>query len=276
MPGMATRDAVSADGTRIVYRVSGPEGARPLVLVHGWSANLTCWGEAAEQLARRFRVIALDLRGHGYSDAPAQGYDDPANWAADLAAVLAAEKVTEGAVLLGWSYGGIVISDYLTAYGTGAVGGVVYVGSMANIGRVPGAEVGEALKQAMAGVFEESPGKAMRGFMAFGNANTGDRRDKGVDAQRMFGMSLATPPAVRKALFYRTADNTETLRGLDVPVLVLHGTADPVVPIANGRFIAETAPKARGSYWEGAQHGLFIEDPERFVAEVGQFADEIA
>src|SRR5690606_21404211 len=167
-------------------------------------------------------------------------------------------------------------SDYLTAHGTCAVAGVVFVGSMANIGRVPGAEVGEALKQAMAGVFEESPGKAMRGFAAFGNANTGDRRDKGVDAQRLFGMSMATPPAVRKALFYRTADNTETLRGLDVPVLVLHGTADPVVPIANGRFIAETAPDARGSYWVGAQHGLFIEDTERFLAEVGKFADELA
>ncbi len=276
MHGMATRDAVSADGTRIVYRVTGPRDGRPLVLVHGWSANLTCWGEAADALAQRFRVIAVDLRGHGYSDAPASGYDDQANWAADLAAVLAAEDVTSGAVLLGWSYGGIVISDYLSAHGTGAVAGVVYVGSMANIGRAPGAQVGEALQQAMAGVFEESPGKAMRGFAAFGNANTGDRRDKGVDAQRLFGMSLATPPSVRKALFYRTADNTETLRGLDVPVLVLHGTADPVVPIDNGRFIVDTVPDGRGSYWEGAQHGLFIEDPERFVAEVGKFADELA
>lgn len=272
---MAIRDTVSADGTRIVYRVSGSEGATPLVLVHGWSANLTCWGEAAEQLAQRFRVIAIDLRGHGYSDAPESGYDDPANWAADLAAVLAAENVTAGAVLLGWSYGGIVISDYLTAYGTGALAGVVYAGATANIGRVPGAEIGEALHKAMPAVFEESPGKAMRGFMSFGNANTGGGEDKGVDAQRLFGMSLTTAPRVRKALFYRTADNTETLRALDVPVLVLHGTADPVVPVASGRYIVETVPDGRGSYWEGAQHGLFIEDRERFVAEVGKFVDEL-
>lgn len=276
LSAMAIRDALSADGTSIVYRVSGPVDARPLVLLHGWSANLRCWGSAADDLAARFRVIAVDLRGHGYSDVPAAGYDDPKNWAGDVAAVLAAEGIESGAVLLGWSYGGIVLSDYLTAYGTGAVAGIVYSGSMANIGPdVPGAATGSAMQQAIPGVFEESAGRAVRAFGAFGNANTGPGADKGVDAQRLFGASLATPPAVRKALFYRTVDNTETLRTLDIPVLVLHGTADPVVPIENGRYIAEAVPDARASFWEGAQHGLFIEDRFRFVAEVSEFAESL-
>ncbi|MET8429460.1 alpha/beta hydrolase [Nocardia sp. NPDC004860] len=273
---MAIREVASADGTTIVYRVTGPEGARPLVLLHGWSGNLRCWGQAADLLAEQFRVIAVDLRGHGYSDAPEAGYDDPKNWAADIAAVLAAEDISSGAILLGWSYGGIVLSDYLTAYGTGAIAGVVYTGSQANIGRgVQGAETGPGMSKAIPDVFDESAGKAMRGFAAFGNANTGPSRDKGVDAQRLFGGSIATLPRVRKALFYRTVDNTETLRGLDVPVLVLHGTADPVVPIENGRYIAGTAPEVRTSYWEGAQHGLFIEDPSRFVTEITNFVEAL-
>ncbi|PXX65045.1 pimeloyl-ACP methyl ester carboxylesterase [Nocardia tenerifensis] len=273
---MAIRDAVSADGTNIVYRVSGPADARPLVLLHGWAANLRCWGRAADDLAARFRVLAVDLRGHGYSDAPAAGYDDPKNWAADVAAVLAAEGVEAGAILLGWSYGGIVLSDYLTAYGTGALAGIVYTGSQANIGRgVPGAAAGPAMREAMPGVFEESAGRAVRAFGAFGNANTGAGADKGADAQRLFGTSLATLPAVRKALFYRTVDNTETLRALDIPVLVLHGEDDPVVPIDNGRYIYEAAPDARASFWAGAKHGLFIEDRDRFVAEIGAFADSL-
>ncbi|WP_067700830.1 alpha/beta fold hydrolase [Nocardia jejuensis] len=270
---MAIREVVSADGTTIVYRVTGPADARPLVLLHGWSGTLRCWGRAADELAGSFRVIALDLRGHGYSDAPESGYDDPKNWAADVAAVLAAESVTADAILLGWSYGGIVLTDYLAAYGTGALAGVVYTGSQAGIGRgVPGAQPGPAMQKAIPDVFEESAGRAMRGFAAFGNANTGPGRDKGEDAQRLFGGSVATLPRVRKALFYRTVDNTETLRTLDVPVLVLHGTADPVVPVENGRYIADTVPTARTSYWEDAQHGLFIEDPSRFVGEITEFA----
>ncbi|WP_433524591.1 alpha/beta fold hydrolase [Nocardia pseudovaccinii] len=272
---MAIREAVSADGTSIVYRVGGPADGRPLVLVHGWSANLQCWGAAADELAERFRVLAVDLRGHGYSGAPETGYDDPKNWAADIAAVLAAEGIRSDAVLLGWSYGGIVISDYLTAYGTGAVAGVIYSGSMANIGRAPGAETGSAMQEAIPGVFEESAGRALRAFGAFGNANTGPGPDKGVDAQRIFGASLGTPPRVRKALFYRTVDNTETLRALDIPVLVLHGTKDPVVPIENGRYILDAVPDGRGSFWEDAQHGLFIEDRARFVAEVSAFVDSL-
>ncbi|MFI6868000.1 alpha/beta fold hydrolase [Nocardia sp. NPDC050406] len=274
---MAIREVLSADGTNIVYRVEGPDSGRPLVLLHGWAGNLRCWGRAGDLLAETFRVIAVDLRGHGYSGAPETGYDDPANWAADLHAVLTAEGIDSGAVLLGWSYGGIALTDYLAVHGSAAVAGVVYTGSLAGIGKgVPGAEPGPAMQKAIPDVFEESAGRAMRGFAAFGNANTGPGRDKGGDAQRLFGISLATRPRVRKALFYRTTDNTETLRNLDIPVFVQHGTADPVVPIESGRYIADTAPKATTSYWEDAQHGLFIEDPERFVAEITTFADTLA
>ncbi|MFD9546773.1 alpha/beta fold hydrolase [Nocardia salmonicida] len=271
---MAIRDAVSADGTRIVYQVSGT--GRPLVLLHGWAGNLRCWGAAAADLAERYRVIAVDLRGHGYSDDPGAGYDDPKAWAGDVAAVLAAEGIDSGAVLLGWSYGGIVATDYLATYGTSAVAGVVYCGAPAHIGRdVPGAAPGPSMEKAIPGVFDEAAGRAVRAFSVFGNANTGPGADKGVDAQRLFGGSLATPPSVRKALFYRTIDNTETLRALDVPVLVLHGTDDPVVPAANGRYILDNAPDARGSFWEGAQHGLFIEDRPRFFVEVSAFVDAL-
>lgn len=274
---MAIREVLSADGTSIVYRVEGPEQGRPLVLLHGWAGNLRCWGRAGDLLAQTFRVIAVDLRGHGYSGAPETGYDDPKNWADDVRAVLAGEGITAGAVLLGWSYGGIALTDYLATYGTKAIAGIVYTGSLSGIGKgVPGAEPGPAMQKAIPDVFEESAGRAMRGFAAFGNANTGTGHDKGGDAQRLYGISLSTLPRVRKALFYRTVDNTETLRDLDIPVFVQHGTADPVVPIDSGRYIADIAPKSTTSFWQDAQHGLFIEDPERFVAEVAAFVDTLA
>jgi pimeloyl-ACP methyl ester carboxylesterase len=273
---MALREVTSKDGTTLAYRVTGPVGARPVLLLHGWSANLTCWGEVAGALAQRYRVIALDLRGHGYSDAPESGYDDPANWAADIAAVLDAEADGGAAVLVGWSYGGLVLTDYLAECGMAAVAGVVYVGAINGIGPdVPGGRNGAAMRAAIPGVFELRPGRAVRAFSLFDDANTGANRDAGALAQRLFGAGLATPPRVRKALFTRTRDNAGTLRALTVPVLIVHGTADPIVDVSVARYAAETVPGARLALWDGAKHAPFIEDPARFLAEVTAFVDDL-
>ncbi|TSD99538.1 alpha/beta hydrolase [Skermania sp. ID1734] len=268
---MALREAISADGTAIAYRVAGPDDGRPLVLIHGWAASLRCWGEdLVGKLAQDNRVVAMDLRGHGYSGV-AQRYDDPADWAADVAAVLAAESTTRDAVLLGWSYGGLVICDYLAHHGTDAVAGVVLTGAINAIGReVEGGRIGSAMQAAIPNVFATDPRTAIRGLASFGNANTGGRND-GAIAQLLFGISLSTPPQVREGMFRRKADHDDLLRTLDIPVLLMHGTADPVVDIAASEHAAALLPAAQTSWWEGAQHGLFIEDPDRFAAEVQAF-----
>jgi len=270
-------EVLSGDGTPVVYHVSGPVDGRPIVLLHGWAASMRCWGDdVVGPLTDRYRVITVDLRGHGYSGAPEAGYDDPENWASDVAAVMAAEQITTGAVLLGWSYGGLVVSDYLARRGTSAVAGIVLVSAITGIGRGrSGGRVGSAMRAAIPDVYSEKPGHALRGFMKFGDANTGSATDKGATAQLLFGISLSTPPRVRQALFDRTAGNDDLLRSLDVPVLVVHGTADPVVEISAGEYAAATIPNARISVWDGAKHAPFVEDPARFVADVTGFVDSL-
>ncbi|MFH5211045.1 alpha/beta fold hydrolase [Antrihabitans sp. NCIMB 15449] len=270
---MPIREATSDDGTTIVYRVSGPEAARPLVLLHGWAASLRCWGdEVLDSLSKEYRVVALDLRGHGYSGAPESGYDNPKNWAADVAAVLAAERITAGAVLLGWSYGGLVLCDYLAVDGTSAVAGIVFVGGITGIGRGQGGgRVGPAMREAIPGVYSEKPGVALRAFGAFGDANTGARDNVGAVAQNLFGISLSTPPRVREALFAREAGNDDLLRDLDVPALIVHGSADPVVEVSVAQHGAQLLRDVRVSIWEGTKHAPFVEDPARFVAEITTF-----
>ena len=274
---MAIREAVGVDGTPLVYSVTGDPGARALVLLHGWAQSSKCWGPTVlDELAARYRVIAVDLRGHGYSGAPAAGYDDSAIWAGDVEAVLTAEGVTSGAVLLGWSYGGLVICDYLASHGTSAVDGVVLVGAITSIGRgEAGGKVGAAMRAAIPGAMSEEPREAIRALGAFGNALTGPPEGKGAQSQALFGASLATPPHVRAALFSRSASHDDLLRSLDVPVLVLHGTADSVVDVSAGRHAADLIPQARASFWEGCDHGPFVEDPDRFVKEVGAFVDNL-
>ncbi|MFC7449348.1 alpha/beta fold hydrolase [Rhodococcus daqingensis] len=272
---MAIRETVSVDGTSIVYRVEGDAAARPLVLLHGWAQSLRCWGDGVlEALSAKYRVIAVDLRGHGYSGAPAAGYDDPKVWASDVEAVLAAERIESGAVLLGWSYGGLVICDYLAELGEAAVDAIVLVGAITSIGPgQKGGRVGSAMRAAIPGAMSEDPRESIRALGSFGPALTGPPEGKGVASQALFGASLSTPPRVRAALFNRAVGHDDLLAGLTVPALILHGTADSVVDVAAARHAAELIPTVSTSYWEGCDHGPFVEDPQRFVAEVSEFVD---
>ncbi|NLE78916.1 MAG: alpha/beta hydrolase [Rhodococcus sp.] len=274
---MPIRETVGVDGTSIVYSVHGQEDARPLMLLHGWAQSSKCWGEQVlAGLADRYRVIAVDLRGHGHSAAPETGYADSANWAGDVNAVLTAENISGGAVLLGWSYGGLVIADYLAEYGTAAVDGIVLVGAITSIGRGElGGKVGSAMRAAIPGAMSEDPRTAIKALGTFGNALTGPVEGKGAQSQALFGASLATPPRVRAALFDRAASNDDVLRSLDIPALVLHGTEDTVVDVAAGRHAAELIPKAQASFWDGANHGPFVEDPDRFLRDVRGFVDNL-
>lgn len=262
--------AVSVDGTRIAYRYGGDPARPPLVLLHGWAQSADCWGAVVlDALCADYHVLAVDLRGHGRSDAPEAGYDDPALWAADVAAVLENAEVTTPPVLLGWSYGGLVACDYLAAGGRAA--GLVLVGAITGLGRgKAGGRVGAAMRGALPGALSSDPATAVAALAGFSSALVGP--DDGVRAQAFLGASLATPPRVRAALFARDCANDELLSALQLPALVLHGTADTVVDVRAGEYAAQLLPQAQTSYWDGAGHAPFATDPRRFVSELTAFA----
>ena len=275
---MAIRETVGVDGTPLVYSVTGAPDARTLVLLHGWAQSSKCWGPGMlDELAARYRVIAVDLRGHGYSGAPDAGYDDSAIWAGDVDAVLTAEGVTSGAVLLGWSYGGLVICDYLASHGTSAVDGVVLVGAITSIGRgEAGGKVGAAMRAAIPGAMSEEPRDAIRALGAFGNALTGPPEGKGAQSQALFGASLATPPRVRAALLQPVRRVTTSCSARSTcRCSSCTAPRTTVVDVSAGRHAAETDPAGTASFWEGCDHGPFVEDPDRFVEEVGEFVDNL-
>jgi len=95
LPGVS-HEYVEAGGLRTHVALAGPEHAPPVLLVHGWPQNWWAWRHVIPRLAERFRVIAPDLRGHGWTDAPAAGYEKQ-QLADDLLAVLdeiGVERVT--------------------------------------------------------------------------------------------------------------------------------------------------------------------------------------
>ena len=103
LPGVR-HEYVDAAGLRTHVALAGPDDAPPVVLVHGWPQNWWTWRAVIPALAERFRVIAPDLRGHGWTEAPPTGYDKE-QLASDLLALLDALGI-ERATWIGHDWGG--------------------------------------------------------------------------------------------------------------------------------------------------------------------------
>lgn len=103
LPGVR-HEHVDAGGVRTHVALAGADDAPPVLLVHGWPQNWWVWRHVIPALADRFRVIAPDLRGHGWSAAPAAGYEKE-QLASDMLAVLDALGV-ERATWVGHDWGG--------------------------------------------------------------------------------------------------------------------------------------------------------------------------
>lgn len=263
-------------GVRLVVRTAGPLDAPPIVLVHGWAQSGAVFSaQLGSSLAERFRLVAVDLRGHGESEVPEAGYDDPVQWAEDVRAVL--DYVGRPAVLLGWSYGGLVITDYLRVFGQSGVAGLVYVGAITELGRGRrGGRTGQAMRDALPAVLSEDAevaGEAMRGFVTGMSASKLASRPNALGTA-LLEDALRVPARVRGALFRRDVTSADVLATVTVPTLVVHGDADAVVDIDAGRFTAETVPGARLRVFEGVGHLPFLERAAEFDELLGAFVDE--
>jgi non-heme chloroperoxidase len=251
---------------------TGPRDAQSLLFIHGYSQSHPSWREQLHSpLADEFHLVAMDLRGHGDSEKPLNGYDDGEAWAGDVRAVVEALDL-EPFVLIGWSYGSLVALDYLATHGTGRVAGVNLISTVAGIGtdRTNGwlQEGYLDLFPDLVSTNAETSVSALERFVELcfeGELSAEDR-------YLLLGMSTAVPPYVRDGMRDRTVSHVEFFGNLSVPVLLTHGTHDDVVSIDASREAHRRLSESALSAFPDSGHSPFWESPERYNRELREFA----
>lgn len=273
----ATYDVLGGGGVRLHAREWGNRQGRAVVFIHGWSASHVCWAHQLDgRLADEFRLVAFDNRGHGMSEKPssADSYRDPQLWADDLAAVID-QLGLDRPVLVAWSYGGFIVTDYLRAYGEDRIGAVNLVGAAVMLKPPTFDHIGP-------GFLENAPDAslpdlatniaAVRRFLGVSTAEPLEPDDWSA----ALAWNMVVPPEVKGALISRQIDGDDVLAGLSVPVLVTHGRSDSIVLPSMAEHVLDVCKSARPSWYEGVGHMPFIEDQARFDREVAELAEDVA
>jgi non-heme chloroperoxidase len=256
MPTLKTRD-----GTEIFYKDWGT--GQPIVFHHGWPLSADDWdAQLLFFLHQGYRVIAHDRRGHGRSTQTATG-NDMDTYAADVAE-LAAHLDLKDAIHVGHSTGGGEVARYVAQHGKGRVAKAVLISAvppiMVKSDRNPGGlpiEVFDGFRAAQAAnraqFFLDVASGPFYGFNREG-ATVSQGVIRNWWRQGMMGGTKAHYDCIKA---FSETDFTDDLRSIDVPVLVMHGDDDQIVPIADaGLLSVKLVKNGTLKVYKGYPHGM--------------------
>ncbi|MEI5680893.1 MULTISPECIES: alpha/beta fold hydrolase [unclassified Mesorhizobium] len=255
------------DGTEIFYKDWGK--GQPIVFHHGWPLSGDDWdNQMLFFLEKGFRVIAHDRRGHGRSSQTATG-NEMDTYADDVAALTAALDL-KNAVHIGHSTGGGEVARYLGRHGTSRVAKAVLIGAvppiMVKSEKNPGGlpiEVFDGFRAALvanrAQFYIDVPAGPFYGFN-----RDGAKVSQGIiDNWWRQGMAGGTKAHYDCIKAFSETDFTEDLKKIDVPVLVMHGDDDQIVPFADSAPLsAKLLKKGELKVYKGLPHGMCTTHPE--------------
>jgi len=252
------------DGTSIFYKDWGPRDAQPLVFHHGWPLSADDWDtQMLYFLGQGYRVIAHDRRGHGRSSQTDTG-NEMDTYASDMAQ-LVAHLDLKGAVHIGHSTGGGEVARYVARHGgNGRVAKAVLVGAvppvMVKSEKNPGGlpiEVFDGFRQALAAnraqFYRDVPEGPFYGFN-----RPGAKVSEGIIGnwwrQGMIGGAKAHYDCIKA---FSETDFTDDLKAIEVPVLVMHGDDDQIVPFADSAPLsAKLLKHGTLKVYKGFPHGM--------------------
>lgn len=267
-----------AGGVPLLVAEEGNRDAPGILFLHGFAQSHLSFGRQFDSdLARRYHLVAFDLRGHGGSGKPwdETAYADARVWADDVAAVIKATGLRRP-VIVGWSYGGFVAVDYLRIHGSRNVAGLSLVGSLGGLTAAPAMSAGDSPRARQM----RARSDRQRGVNLAANIAANQETAAGyvtpnmTSAERdtLAATEMMMPAYARRAMKARNLDNRDMVPKLDLPILLTRGSTDVAMPSADTNLLLERLPKARLSDYVGAGHLAFVEQPDRFNRELAAFA----
>jgi non-heme chloroperoxidase len=263
------------DGTEIYYKDWG-EG--PVVAFsHGWPLSSDAWEDQMYFLAAHgFRTIAHDRRGHGRSTQPWDG-NDMDTYADDLGELLDALDV-EDVTLVGHSTGGGEVARYIGRHGTDRVAKVVLVSAVpplmlktpANPNGTP-IEAFDGIRKSV--LMDRSQFWKDLSILFYGYNRPDAKISEGVrESFWLQGMWVGFPGAYFCIKAFSETDQTEDLKKIDVPTLIIHGDDDQIVPIsASALQSSKLVMKSTLKVYPGAPHGLPTTHKDELNADLLEF-----
>jgi non-heme chloroperoxidase len=271
---MKARMITGGGGIKLHVVEAGNAAKRPILFIHGLSQCWLTWRrQLASGLTDDFRLVAMDLRGHGLSEKPRDAYGDSKVWADDVHAVIHQLEL-EQPVLCGWSYGPLVILDYIRHYSDAAIGGANFISGVTKLGSVQAMSVLTPEFLALApGFFSTDVEESVRAMdsllrLCFASDLAAD------DRYLMLGSNVSVPPHVRQGLLSRAIDNDDLLPKIEKPVLVTHGADDAVVKLSVNDEQMSRIPTAMFNVMKNAGHACFWDDADAYNRALREFAGD--
>jgi pimeloyl-ACP methyl ester carboxylesterase len=290
LPGDVVHHEVEAADGGSIHVLERGRG-RPLLLIHGITLQARIWAPQFHLLADRYRVLAMDVRGHGQSKAGRDGFGRHIS-AADVKAVLDHFDLRD-AVVVGHSMGGMILMEFAGDFPeelSGRVAGLVFMDTAAyQIAPKPVLPLAKALGRRVGTRFEEGRRVPQRKMgeddlsWVFARLAFGARPSaRAVDELRRCGAEVPQTTSLPSGIDLLDHDARRALAATSTPSLVLVGSRDLLTPVYAARRIAEFLPMARFHVLPGAGHQLMQERPfevarllDEFTAELGRAAGAV-
>lgn len=261
--------ATTPDSVQVAIQEYGNPQGEEIVFIHGLFGSHLDWLKQLDSpLLQHYRVITYDLRGHGLSGKPAEAayYQQGKRWGDELHTVLAATH-SKRPVIVAWSMGGLVLTNYLHTYGDTHLAGLVYVGGVIELNQElikPRPTLGKALFSSDLRTYLD----ATRQYLRQCFYHQPDSTTFNLFAE---AAALALPVMTRAVTNKVSLPAASTLPRVKVPVRLIYGEQDALLESKMTERAQQLLPRAVLTRYGDTGHAPFFEQADRFNKELAGF-----